>query len=289
MRKQNLLHYFPSHNTIHQETTSLFNSLIPTPINNNNEIFYTKKAQTNLTSTNTFSNCLWETTSSPAGGGAIYVNDTASLTLHNCLFLSCKSLTVPSDWDGGGALCSYTTGVITITHSSFIHCNTGGPRGGAIHIRYGADVSISEGLFVDCSCSAVGGGILTEWRPSLSLSDSKFVGCNTQKGGACSFHERKSTFSISNCLFSYNQATDATRGGGAIEDYIHHSDKLCKNSFSFFHANTAAKGKDIAVHNSTYRSSPLVYCFSTAKENRFYNYGTHQNTWLPLTTISEDL
>ena len=202
--------------------------------------------------------------------------------MHNCLFLSCKSLTAESDWDGGGALCSYTTGLITITQSSFIHCSAGGQRGGAIHIRYGADVSISEALFIDCSCSAYGGGLLTEYGPSLTLSNSKFILCRTQFGGACGFHARKPIFSVSNCIFARNHASGSTRGGGAVEDNVDETRHHCMYSFSFFTENTACNGNDIAANNVGYSSSPFIHCFTTTAINGFSNAGNTETNWFPL-------
>ena len=235
----------------------------------------------NNPSTHTFTNSLWDSTSSSTGGGAIYVSGTSSLTLNNCLFLSCKSSSSSSsDWFGGGAILFISTGQLSLLSALFLSCYAVGERGGAIHVRFCGDTSFSNATCVDCSCSTVGGGLLAEGCHGLALSNSIFINCRTQIGGACGFYERYSIFSVSNCIFGKNSASHSLRGGGAVEDNVYDAHYYCIYSYSFFTQNTADNGNDIAANKVTYTSSPIVHCFTTATTNGFCNSGEFQYNWL---------
>ena len=204
------------------------------------QITYTSQPQMNNPSTHTFTNSLWDSTSSSTGGGAIYVSGTSSLTLSDCLFISCKSSSQSSsDTFGGGALYFTSSGTLSVSSALFLSCSAVGERGGAIHIHASGDVSLIAVTVADCHCSVWGGGILVEAGPSFSVSDSILILCSTRIGGACGFYGRKSEFSVFNCLFSQNSATDSSPGGGAIQDHMFEPTYKCKYYFSFFTQNSA--------------------------------------------------
>ena len=241
-----------------------------------------------ITSTSeSFISCTWDSCSSTDAGGAIYLQEDYPLTVIDCSFVYCKSKTASSNYYwGGGAIAFVSTDLLDIKSTSFIHCSASGVRGGAIHVHDIGNVLISHSLFLDCVCSTVGGGILVEDEPSLSLSSSHFIDCHTKIGGACGFYKRKSTFSVSNCLFANNKASDLSIGGGAIVDCLYPSSYLSQYRFSFFTQNKAYVANDIAVIDNAYSSSPIMHCFTTTNEKSFYNCGNEAVNWLPLTNIN---
>ena len=112
--------------------------------NEKTQITYTSQTQMNNPSTHTFTNSLWDSTSSSTGGGAISVSGSSSLTLNNCLFLSCKSSSQSSsDKFGGGALYFTSSGTLSVSSALFLSCSAVGERGGAIHHLGSGDSSIS--------------------------------------------------------------------------------------------------------------------------------------------------
>ena len=174
-----------------------------------------------------------------------------------------------------------STAVLSISSALFFSCSALGQRGGAIQITGRGDLSVSEAKFIDCHCYKWGGGILAEGSPSLSLANSYFILCSTGIGGACGFYERKTTFSVSNCLFSKNSATEPDPGGGAIQDCVYDPNYICEYRFSFFTQNIAEVGTDIAANYRSYTSSPIIHCFTTATRNSFCNSGVFKPNWLP--------
>ena len=233
------------------------------------------------TTSDSFKSCRWDSCSSTEAGGAIYLQEDYPLTVIDCSFISCTSQSSSPTYEyGGGAIAFLSSGLLDIQSTSFICCSAVGMRGGAVHIRGTGDAAISAATIFDCCCSKCGGGFLIENGPSFALSDSSFVACETQIGGACGFHRRKSTFSVSNCIFAKNHASHSSRGGGAAEDNVYDPLYCCKYSFSFFSQNIAEVGTDIAANRIAYISSPTVHCFTTTKENSFSNLGTYKDNWL---------
>ena len=242
------------------------------------------------TTSDIFKSCTWTSCSSPEAGGAIYLEDNYPLTLIDCSFLSCKSQPVSLPFlNGGGAIAFFSTGILTISSTSFISCSALGDRDCALHISARGDAFISNAAFIDCHSSMYGGGMLAEWNPSLSLAHSQFLFCSTNIAGSCGFYRRKSVFSVSNCLFSRNSANDSSRGGGAIEDYIYDPSLSCEYSFSFFTHNTAPVGDDLAVNNIAYSTSPLLLCCSASLGVRIYVDGKNTedvNNWISQNILS---
>ena len=229
-------------------------------------------------------------------GGVLYLShaypsSTTSLIVKSSLFYSCRTTKSSSGWYGGGAIYA-GCGSLSVSLSSFIHCSTVF-LGGAILAQYNSTSSvISESYFISCSANH-GGGLMTHFGPASKVILCRFMTCYAEYVGGGLYHNsnlQTSSLSVTESLFTGNRAdytydsTYKTQGGGAFEDFRAMS-YTSRYSFLFFTGNAAPTGKgcDISIIWNALTQSSILYCFTTAASNSFWNNGSYVNSWLPQT------
>ena len=176
--------------------------------------------------------------------------------------------------------------------SLFIACSATG-FGGAVYAELNCQscvVSLCSFIF---SKANHGGGLMALYGPTSSTSSSCFISCYAEFAGGGMYHEGYDSDNIhlTNSLFTNNRA-DSTdqRGGGGFEDFKYYT-YLSHYSFCFFSGNIAQTGVgyDISVYRDALNENDIFHCFTTAKDNSFWNAYQYQNEWLHLTCINEKL
>ena len=242
----------------------------------------------------TFSQCTFSECSSSDSGGAICFQSGGTNSVLSCSFSHCTTSVDYTWYSGGGAVFSNYSSLLSVTSSLFISCSAVKSFGGAVLGTWNcASTVVSLCTFIKCD-STHGGGLSTHFNTSGEISSSRFISCGASYYGAGIYNNnyQQFPFSVSNCLFTNNRANstnDNSRGGGGFEDYRSYS-YSSKYSFSFFTGNVAPHGvgNDISIKSYALSQSSITYCFSTTKENAFYNAGSQITPdWLPLSDIPD--
>lgn len=176
----------------------------------------------------TFENCVWEENSAQNFGGALAVNDDASVNIYGGRFLNNRvNLPGHSQTAAGGAI-HIGNSTARVYNSEFIG-NQAGYVGGAIyatgHWDRGSLVTIANSVFENnksipaysLSLPTEGGAFHAEDQTSGIIYGSRFIGNEAMIGGGMSLYRAKVEITYS--LFQDNKATGigTARGfGGAI-------------------------------------------------------------------------
>lgn len=243
-------------------------------------------------STATFSSCLFLDINSTSNGAGISFTSGDSLTIKDCIFISCCNYVDFDSSNGGGAV-FIKSGELFVLSSVFTHCVTSSCGGGILAYRGCSSSSVRFSSFLLCK-SFYGSGITSFYGPSSSVFSSYFISCTAERFGGGLYHDSQNSLSFiytSNTLFSNNKAesnTNNNRGGGAFEDYRQaaYPSQYC---FSFFTHNTAVNGKgyDISIQQNPFSVSPASFSFTTTdSECSFYNSGGNTDNWLLMIPIN---
>ncbi|KAK2941062.1 hypothetical protein BLNAU_24030 [Blattamonas nauphoetae] len=154
--------------------------------------------------TNTITKCKFTNCYAGLRGGAIYADDTPSLTVDDCDFDTCvaerlgggtctynvpiieiknsRFVSCEAKW-GGGVFEEYLSGemiCITVSGNNFTECNTTQEHGGAIWIEnYPATQILTNNLIKQCTSTLDGGGIAVSNGQDITISDSQFISCES--------------------------------------------------------------------------------------------------------------
>ena len=266
-------------------------------LNNNGTITSCEGQYTNpervITFSASFTSCTFISLTTTDDGGAISFTSGSSLSVYQCMFISCSAPQAEYWYHGGGAVFSNTGDILSVKSSTFIACSTNTFGGGVLATAACKYCSVSLCSFFHCTAEH-GGGVCVFLGPSSTVDSSRFCSCTASfgcgsGGGGGLYHDCQGDSGIdaSNLLFNKNAAYSTGRGGGGFEDY-RWSQFSITFSFSFFTQNTAPNGvgKDISILNKDLSAENIQHCFTTTSSKSFYNNGEHKNDWLPLTAHS---
>ena len=247
-----------------------------------------------LSSSASFSQCIFLKLSSYTNGGAISFSNKASgtLTISHCSFYSCSCSRAGGEQDGngGGAIYSSDVSTVEICSSSFISCACDGYNGcdgGAIELWIITSYPLlSQCNFLFCHANDDGGS-LSIWKANANnhivCTDSSFLhGYSGDGGGAFTLWDNSELIKGSNLLFCNNHCS----AGGAYENNACSTPPDYLLSFCFFQGNTATYGSDASLPCAS-SDDLFFHCFSNSEETRIYP-GNHED-WLPQANINNKL
>ena len=163
----------------------------------------------------------FEHSSAALSGGAIYIDDSSTVTIHTATFWN---NTAESD---GGVIGVLDSSIEILEDSNFTK-NRADDYGGAINAK-NSSVTISNAVF-EYSTSERSGGVLCAKNSSISIRTSSFTNNNaSRKGGALIVHTNSSLM-VSNSTFMHNAAKDS---GGAL--YLTETSRSIINDSRFRH------------------------------------------------------
>ena len=250
-----------------------------------------------LSSSSSFTSCLWSKCEAESGGG-IYVDSAdIQLEVYTCQFLSCKATV-----NNGSGICARSSSRVHVNRSHFYDCNAltshdGSDGGGGIYLsNISTEALITSTHFISCIVKYDGGGVALWYSYSKlnnnnTMQDCVFLNCSgnnqsVSEGGGSRIFYNNYNVGISNTLFS--QCSNYRGGGLEIELPLTVSTPVI--SFCLFHVNTAVtSGKDIYLQSCD--NNPFLHSFTISSgHNRVtpehWNETTNQDEWLPLTKFT---
>ena len=140
-------------------------------------------------------------------GGAVYMRDSAKLTMKDCTIRNCRAL------DYGGAIYMEDTGnVLTCDNVSIINCKTDENLGGGVCQDYGETTWIG-GRIANCSAGDDNGGGYYQNNGKLYMQNVSFEENRSAKSGGALYSDAKEGLWLIGCTMRQNSAQDC---GGAI-------------------------------------------------------------------------
>ena len=292
--------------------TLLFDNQIKTvsiATQKSNEVTYTPAEHKELSNTDSFTSCEWINCEA-ASGGAIYFHDTSdSLAVSYCVFEKCVALS-----GRGGGIFALSSGKVSISQSTIIECScpTAGTVGGGFIAQSASAVpEIVETHFLSCLASEDAGGVYIlattggTNEANIPVRECRFLDCvargdeggyNGAEGGGVMYWENDRTLGISNSLFA--GCISAGRAGGSFV-VINNTELPNFIRFCFYHKNTAASGKNVALYYSGSGVTPWDYIFYhsyTSDTDLTYSlleYPSQEpperNDWLPQANINDQV
>jgi predicted outer membrane repeat protein len=190
-------------------------------------------------------------------GGAIYNDDTGSLTVKNSTFTGNNAT------GNGGAINNDNSGDTLNVYYSTFNGNTAN-YGGAIDNDY--TLSVTGCNFTNNKATKYGGAIGNDG--TLTVTGSKFTNSTALDGGAISSGK---ILTVNNSTFNGNKATDSTTGygGGAIFN----TGTLTINGISTFTNNTVTNGHGSGGSINNYIGGNLTLNGSTFNGNTASDFG----------------
>ena len=132
-----------------------------------------------------------------------------------CSFMECSARTTETGnaGNGGGAICGNGVNGLTVSHCTFLSCDTMS-RGGAIvaNIKNGESVSVSDSTFDNCNCKGQGGGVAV-YQPYQENSSPASTSNGNGDGS-------KTKLSVATCSFDNCSSGTDNGSGGAIQCYV---------------------------------------------------------------------
>ncbi len=194
-------------------------------------------------------------------GGAIQVNDSASLQISDISIVSCMSQY------HGGAIAACTSKNITLQNTGFYtnitRDSTDSCYGGAVYLDRGAKAYIEHCAFEGNDSEDSGGAIFIE-EGSADIRDCSFYGNHaTDNGGAIFAAEDTAAFSLADSLFLDNHANE---NGGALYTDCECDARLWRNDFT--HNNCGESGGAVYVNDGL-----TVLVSGTISGNTALEYG----------------
>ncbi|KAK2946579.1 hypothetical protein BLNAU_18492 [Blattamonas nauphoetae] len=164
----------------------------------------------------TLTDCPFTECSSVTAGGGIHIISSNTLSLERCTI----SHSFTSNGEGGGLHVNTLSSGISINNCTIDSCNTTGGNGGGFIINNALTATISN--FIVKKCTAVhldnkfyhgGGGRILYVLNDVTITDSSFTECSIDYyGGGLALSRNDGLTKISNCVFDTCEAT-AEAGG----------------------------------------------------------------------------
>ena len=243
--------------------------------------------------------------SNNGNGGAISFQNQVSgiLTVSRCAFYSCTCTTSGSDdGNGGGAIYANNIAKVTIFATSFLSCacySLNGCDGGAIELwKISSQPMITDCHFILCHADDDGGAV-SIWNSSATntviCTDCRFLSCsvpddNTVQlwpwAGGIMLWNNNNILRFSNILFVENKGYY----GGAFATNSYGSSPNYLLTFCFFTKNSGTFGNDVgfAYFQPSNTTALFLCCYSTSASKRVCYYYDPQYyitdvVWLPQT------
>ena len=175
----------------------------------------------------TFRTCVAKD-SGTGNGGAIYISSNGVAVIRGCSFTECSAKVNINDnrQNGGGAIAANNINTLTVSNCTFDSCDTL-TTGGALfaRIKDGTSLTVNNSIFRNDSCKGQGGGVgVYQWTEKarstalLTINGCSFENCSsgTQNGSGGSIQSYLPCMSLTNSDF-----TDCWAGkeGGAINHF----------------------------------------------------------------------
>lgn len=167
--------------------------------------------------------------SNEGNGGAIFIISNGTASIHGCSFAECSAKVNKNDdrTRGGGAIAAKNVNSITVSNCTFNDCDTL-TTGGALFakIKDGTSLTVNNCIFRNDSCKGQGGGIGVyqvnegaKTTAQLTVNGCRFENCSsgTQNGSGGAIQSYLPCMSMNNSDF-----TDCWAGkeGGGINNYF---------------------------------------------------------------------
>ena len=216
----------------------------------NGGAIFIKKGSVNLTSCNfRYNSAIFNESSM---GGAIYNNNSATLTLDICTF---------TNNSGGSAGAIYNWGNLVIYTCNFTNNSATDWAGGAI-VNYGdSNLTVNACIFTNNSATQNYGGAIYNLGGRVNLTVCNFINNKASAGGAIT--NDWGSFNLSGCIFIGNNA----RRGGAILSWG--DDSILNVSFSVFDNNIGSSTIDTDTGNY-YLNDNFFYWVNPILSNSTY-------------------
>lgn len=180
-----------------------------------------------------------------SSGGAIFVRNSASLAMENCVVADNEALEPGEDDEGGGGGIGVENGAFLSLVQVQLLRNTVNGSAGAILIDQQSTVDVTGGSFENNTATLAGGAMLVTKSSTLRLSDTLFLGNIAENRGGAIMVQASSSVVAEETQFLMNIANNV--GGGAVQ-------AITSGSFtaksSTFRENQAPRGGAIEIDSS---------------------------------------